>query len=282
MVTRTPLSPCAEQVRRNDPDRFLTALFAPAAVREDLFALYALNDELARAREAASEALIGVMRLQWWRDAIEAIHAGTPPRHPVARAVSAGAPRRAWPKDAILALIDARERDFADGPPENLRALEDHVAATAGALALLALATLGIVDTSARQAARHAGIAFGLAGLMRSIPDHARARRVLLPANVMAQEGLAAEDIGRERRPRELAKVVASVCEVAEAHLLAARRLRNAVPRAAVPALLVGSLAGADLAALRRAGYDPFDPALARGAFGRRLTVTWRAAVGRY
>ncbi len=278
----TPLSHCAEQVRRNDPDRFLTALFAPAAVREDLFALYALNDELARAREAASEALIGAMRLQWWRDAINAIHAGTPPRHPVAQAIAQGTRHHGWPKDAILALIDARERDFAKAPPEDLKALEDHVAATAGALALLALATLGVVDSSARQAARHAGVAYGLAGLMRSVPDHARARRVLLPANVIAQEGLVAEDIGRERGRRELAKVVASVCELAEAHLTAARRLRDGVPRAAVPALLVGTLAGADLAALRRAGYDPFDPSLGRRAFGRRLTVTWRAALGRF
>ena len=46
-----PLSSCAQQVRRDDPDRFLTALFAPAEAREDLFALYAFNDErMARLR----------------------------------------------------------------------------------------------------------------------------------------------------------------------------------------------------------------------------------------
>ena len=33
-------------VRRHDPDRFLTALFAPEAKREGLFVLYAFNHEL--------------------------------------------------------------------------------------------------------------------------------------------------------------------------------------------------------------------------------------------
>ena len=49
-----PLSACAELVRRHDPDRFLTALFAPPAMRETLFVLYAVNHELARAREVVS------------------------------------------------------------------------------------------------------------------------------------------------------------------------------------------------------------------------------------
>ena len=37
-------------VRRHDPDRFLTALFAPPDRRDALLTLYAFNHELARAR----------------------------------------------------------------------------------------------------------------------------------------------------------------------------------------------------------------------------------------
>src|ERR1700743_3337665 len=44
VVVKSP-SYCAEQVRQFDHDRFLTAIFAPAAVREHLFALYAFNIE---------------------------------------------------------------------------------------------------------------------------------------------------------------------------------------------------------------------------------------------
>ena len=50
-VCAVPLSPVAALVRRHDRDRYQTALFAPAARREALFALYAFNYEIARVRE---------------------------------------------------------------------------------------------------------------------------------------------------------------------------------------------------------------------------------------
>src|SRR5215831_21043396 len=74
------LSTAAELVRRHDPDRFFTALFAPPDRRETLLLLYAVNHELARAREATREPMIALMRLQWWREIAE----GARRRHEVA------------------------------------------------------------------------------------------------------------------------------------------------------------------------------------------------------
>ena len=50
-------------VRRHDPDRFLTALFAPAERRDALLVLYAFNHELARAREVAD--LADLAEAEW-------------------------------------------------------------------------------------------------------------------------------------------------------------------------------------------------------------------------
>ena len=72
-MSSTRLSYCADQVRRQDRERYLTALFAPAGRREDLFALYAFNLEVAKTAEVVSEAMVGRIRLQWWREAIEEI-----------------------------------------------------------------------------------------------------------------------------------------------------------------------------------------------------------------
>src|SRR5918997_2221302 len=74
------MTPLAALARRHDPDRFLCALFAPAPRREALFALIAYNHELARAREAARNPLIALMRLQWWRETVADAAAGKPPR----------------------------------------------------------------------------------------------------------------------------------------------------------------------------------------------------------
>ena len=75
----------AALVRRHDPDRFLTALFAPPDRRDALLTLYALNHELARAREVVSEPPLALIRLQWWREVVE----GAPRRHEVASPLSA-------------------------------------------------------------------------------------------------------------------------------------------------------------------------------------------------
>src|SRR5438067_12532545 len=79
------LSPVAALVRRHDRDRFQTVLFAPAARREALFALYAFNSEIARVRESVTEPMLGQIRLQWWRENIAAAYdGGAVRRHVVA------------------------------------------------------------------------------------------------------------------------------------------------------------------------------------------------------
>ena len=65
------LSAVGEVVRQHDPDRYFTALFAPAARREALFVLYAFNHELARARESVRQPMAALIRLQWWREVVE-------------------------------------------------------------------------------------------------------------------------------------------------------------------------------------------------------------------
>jgi len=86
-------------VRRVDPDRFLTALFAPAEKREALFLLYAFNHELARARESVSEPPLALIRLQWWREVVE----GARRHHEIAEPLHAALDARELDRDDLLA-----------------------------------------------------------------------------------------------------------------------------------------------------------------------------------
>ena len=83
---------CEALVRAADKDRFLAALFAPAAHRGALYALYAFNIEIARVRESIHEPLAGEIRLQWWTDAIAGKAAGDAQANPVAAALSTTVP----------------------------------------------------------------------------------------------------------------------------------------------------------------------------------------------
>src|SRR5579862_6081013 len=97
-------------VRAHDRDRYQTALFAPAGRREALFALYAFNYEVARIREIVTQPMLGQIRLQWWREAIEAAYAGGPVRpHEVAAPLTTVIRGGALTREYFDRLIDMRE-----------------------------------------------------------------------------------------------------------------------------------------------------------------------------
>ncbi|HEY8613099.1 MAG TPA: squalene/phytoene synthase family protein, partial [Roseomonas sp.] len=126
MAEAPALSAVAALARRHDPDRFLWALFAPPEARETIFTLIAFNHELARAREAAREPMMAMIRLQWWRDAVEEAVARVPARrHEVAGPLAQAIRERRLDPAALLAMIDARE---VDEPPADRAALEERLA----------------------------------------------------------------------------------------------------------------------------------------------------------
>lgn len=105
-------------VRRVDPDRWLSSRFiGEAQVRADVIALYAFDHELARAPRVASNALLGEMRLTWWREALEEIFEGRHVRHhPAAQALAQAVERRGLAREALETLIDARYRELDPAP----------------------------------------------------------------------------------------------------------------------------------------------------------------------
>ncbi len=141
-----------DEVRRADRDRFLGALFAPMPARSGLLALLAFDHELARTNAVTREPMLARIRLAWWREAVaEAVGTGNPRSQPVVEALAETARRHGLAKDALLALVDAREEEV-DGPLDVLRA--------GHALADLALVVLGVADDASRRAARAVGAAW--------------------------------------------------------------------------------------------------------------------------
>jgi phytoene synthase len=246
-------------VRRHDRARFLAALFAPEPARGHLVALYAFNLEIAKVRAVVSNPMLGEIRLQWWRDALDEIEAGAPPRaHDVVLALAAAIRAAGLPRAEFDRLIDARGRDLDEAPPPTLRDLTDYATATGGTLACLAVRTLGVVDASARDAARDVGTAWALAGILRATAHLAGEGRTLLPADLLAAEGVSVADVVAGRASPGLARVVARVAGEAARHLAAARTRRSRVPAAARPALAMAPMIDRGLARLAACGHDPF------------------------
>jgi phytoene synthase len=283
-MASTRLSICADQVRRQDRDRYLTALFAPAERREDLFALYAFNLEVAKTAEVVSETMVGRIRLQWWREAIAGIYEGRPRAHAVVAPLAQAVERHGLPRAPFDRLIDAREADLDGEPPADLKALEPYAEGTAASLFALAFGVLGSSAErgAVAQAAQHLGIAWALAGLVRAVPFHARQKRTYLPADLMAETGLDLAELFELKTSPELARVIEAIAARAGGHVQAVRRLGNDLPKGARSLMLFAALAESHSSRLRRAGFDPFDPAVRAEQPGAVWRLAWAHWLRRY
>ena len=276
------LSPCGALVERHDRDRYLASLFAPAAARERLFALYAFNHEIAKTAEVVSEPMLGQIRLQWWRESLAGIYEGTPRRHEVVEPLAEAVAAAALPRDALESIIDAREFDLDPAPPADLETLRVYIEGSSTTLLRLALTILGAEDAASRRAADHLGPAWAYLGLLRALPLHARQKRSYLPADLAAEAGVDFQDLFELRSSPGLRRVAGILMDAAAEHLAAARRVAKEVPRAALPALLPARLADLYLKQLRKAGNDPLAPAARASAPGRVWRLAWANWRGRY
>lgn len=161
------LSPLAELVERGDPDRFLAAMAAPPKARAVLLALYAVNIEVARAPWASQEPLIARMRLQWWRDSLDALEAGKPVQGGEAATALSSVPNLDFA--ALRGMIDAREWDIEPGAFATERELFAHIDATAGGLMWAAARALG-ASAPTEPAIRDIAFASGVARWLQAAP----------------------------------------------------------------------------------------------------------------
>ncbi len=275
-----PLSYCGGLIRTGDHDRFLSALFAAEPAREHLFVLYAFNLEIARIRDMVSEPLLGEIRLQWWREGIAAIYEGQAARaHPVLQALEIAIRQCGLARQTFDGLIDAHAEDFSTTPPASMTGIESYADATSGGLMRLALAILGGGVPDA--AIRHAGLVWGLTGLLRNVGLHASRRQILLPADVMQREGVTAEDVFAYRKLPAMHRVMLALADQAQSHLDAVRMALPRPSRRAMPALLPVTLAQAYLRQIRHPDYDPFAMRTPIPAFRRQSRLIWAMARGR-
>jgi phytoene synthase len=227
----------AASVRSADPDRYFAALFAPPPMRPLLFALYAFNHEVARVAETVREPMLGAIRLEWWRETVEGAASGQPRNHDVARGLAALFEAKTPPLAGFEAIIAARSFDASAETFANLAALENHLDATGGGIMRLAAGILGGDAALVRPAA----LAYGLAGLLRSLPFHNARHKLYMPLDLLEAVGLTPEIFFTldERDPRRGA-LVRQLALRARDHFLAARN--GPKPRAALAAILPAAL----------------------------------------
>jgi phytoene synthase len=196
--------------REGDPDRYLSALFAPADDRDALVALYAFNAELARIAEYVSEPGLGEIRLQWWRDALDRAAARESTGHPVVDALGQIMLERGVSREDLSRLIDARQFDVSVKLMPDSATLDTYLAETAGVLFQLGAEISG-GRAETKQPARAAGRAYGLTGLMRALPVHAAGGRIDIPADMLVRHGTSQAELAQGKTTEGLERVLAEL-----------------------------------------------------------------------
>ena len=107
---------CSRIVRRDDPQLYATAMMAKEPERSRLMVLYAFDVELSRAAQASNEPMVARVRLQWWRDVVNAAVRGDPvEEHEVAQPLAELIAANMDDTGLLDAMIDGHEREL-DAP----------------------------------------------------------------------------------------------------------------------------------------------------------------------
>ena len=155
-----------EALKKADPDRFRAALMADAQGRRDLLILYAFHYELSKVPDVTSEPMLGQIRYEWWREAVDEIYSGREVRrHEISTPLAELLLRTEMPRFWIDRLIDGRARDLDPQPFKDTDDAREYARQTSGQLLQIAVKLLGgTPDDRLVQA----GEAWGLTGLARS------------------------------------------------------------------------------------------------------------------
>ena len=210
-----------EQARAVDPDRSLCALFAPPRIRAEILGLILLDHELSRIPLIVTQPLAGMIRFQWWRDALASLTQDGPLSVPALAALAPAVRRGAIALGDLGALIDAREHELDEVPPADLAALEIYLASTAGAVSRLMACCLG-AGAQDLSAAAGIGTAWGLVRIARAFTDEAQGRDVRTEATALLDRAevllsTARQQVGRPSRDQLAPFLLARIAKMQSA-----------------------------------------------------------------
>lgn len=224
-----PEAVCLQLLRRRAYPLYLSALFAPAAKRGALAALYALQTEILAIGESVSEPLLGAMRLQWWRENIESCFKNrlqatelktkndgneAARLSPILAALAAAAETYALPPALLQRLCEAAHFDIGAEAMPDCAALAAYCDGLYGGI----LQTAGKIlaaeyGGAAEEACRAGGMAQGLAMIIRHLPRSLRQGKFYIPADMLLSAGADRQSLGYGLSPQQDALFVDSMAK---------------------------------------------------------------------
>lgn len=152
------MSDVMQQLREADRDRYFSLFFVSEPHRSKLACFYLIDAEIQKIRQQVSEPQLGLIRLQWWREAIAQAYAGQAVAHPVLAELAQSL--AVLPRKLFDNMLDAAEHAQARDQIESVRDLETWLG---NAYSMVIQGAMLLLGGNAPEVAGLGGVAIGLA-----------------------------------------------------------------------------------------------------------------------
>jgi NADH dehydrogenase [ubiquinone] 1 alpha subcomplex assembly factor 6 len=278
-------SHCLRLVETRDREGFLCGLLLSSKfeIQKPYFAIRAFNIEVASIansidpRKPSVAAHPAKLRLQWWREAVDAAYNGTDElhsiaaSHPVIRSISSSDVMQRCTRRYFEKLLDAREWDIertclaAETAKHvgtvvprftNVQELVNYAEDTMSSIIYLSLECCGVWDEEeAYQVASHVGVACGIVTALRSTAHLLSTRgEISIPSDILPKN--ISTNVLRQEDREALCHSANELACVAHHHLHEARRLQHNAPKKGWACFLPAVSALSYLEELQRCNFD--------------------------
>lgn len=187
MINPRDLHVCRDAIRHGSLSFYTASKLLPSKVRDPALALYAFCRQADDAVDLHANKVDAVLRL---RDRLDAIYEGRPEDGAEDRAFAAVVEGFEMPKALPDALLEGFAWDAQERRYETLSGVIDYSARVAAAVGAMMSVLMGVRDADALARACDLGVAMQLTNIARDVGEDARAQRIYLPLDWLAEAGL--------------------------------------------------------------------------------------------
>ncbi len=273
----TPEAYCRNKAAPPGSSLHYALLFAPAEVRGALWALHGFRAEVVEIPSECSDPGVAAVKLGWWREELERALAGQA-RHPAAQALQQARAVHDFDPQPLWEVLDGVAMDLEYGSYPGFAQVSTYFHRVACAPGRLAVNLLGASEPATQRFAHDLAMAVEHTRRLRDVLPLARRGNVYIPADELAQAGLAPEQLRTPAIQDQAVPVFRQQAERArQFHRQALEQLPAADRRRQRAALVMGRLHMALLDVMEADGFPLLRRRYHLTAL-RKLWLAWRQA----
>lgn len=191
-----------KQIQNSDYDRYISLIFSPKEKRQDLEVLALFNLEMSRVKNKVSEPMLGLIRFQWWREAIDEVFdfSKTPRNHELVNSLRELVEKYKFlSKQEFLKVIDAREKDLENEPFNTYEDFKNYLKNTSSPINILSLQIIfEKAEIENIEIVENISEAWAYTAFMRSAYRNLGLGKTIFPQDLMLKYNLKMADFGKQ------------------------------------------------------------------------------------